>query len=118
MVILVISRTELKLRSPFAANSVAKGGSSALFTVSSSSPSVVNAISSTRAVAAGGECGFESRRVRRVEIEHLERAVAVTGIEPPAVRHHAVGPGMIVVHGAGVGVEHDALRKGPCRGSS
>ena len=49
IVILVISRTELKLRSPLAVNSVAKGGSSALFTVSSNSPSVVNAISSTRA---------------------------------------------------------------------
>ena len=43
--------------------------------------------------AAGADCLFDGGRVRRVEIDHLERAVAVAGIEPPAVRHDAVGPG-------------------------
>jgi len=42
--------TLLNCPSPFAMNSVANGGSSALFAASSNLPSVVNAISSTRVV--------------------------------------------------------------------
>ena len=93
MKIWVIILTLLKRRSPFAKNRFANGGSSALFAVSSNSPSVVNAISSTRVVAAGGDALFDGGRVRRVEIDHFERAVAVAGIKPPAVRHDAIGPG-------------------------
>ena len=49
-----------------------------------------------------------SKRGRPVEIEHLERAVAVTGIEPPAMGNDAVGAGLIVVHSSAGCVEHDA----------
>ncbi len=47
---------------------------------------------------AAGDRLFVSRRVGRVKIEHLERTVAVTGIEPPAVRSDAIGAGLIVVY--------------------
>src|SRR6185295_281170 len=59
----------------------------------------------------GRSAGVDGRlreRVGPVEIEHLERAVAVAGVEPPAVSHHAVGPGDVVVHSAsGVALDAD-----------
>jgi len=36
-----------------------------------------------------------------IQIDHMQRAVAVTGVEPPAMRRDAVGAGDIVVHAAG-----------------
>src|SRR4029077_15542139 len=40
--------------------------------------------------------------------EYLERAVAVSGVEPSAVSDHAVGPGDVVVHSAsGVALDAD-----------
>src|SRR5207247_7391319 len=51
-----------------------------------------------------------SKRVGPVEIEHFERAVAVAGVEPPAVRHDAVGSGDIVVDCA-ICIELDAYEK-------
>ena len=52
-----------------------------------------------------------------IQIDHMQRAVAVTGVEPPAMRRDAVGAGDIVVHAAG-GVELDAdeTADGPLEG--
>src|SRR6185312_6662178 len=58
--------------------------------------------------SATGVDGRLRERVGPVEIEHLERAVAVAGIKPPAVRRHAVGAGDVVVHrAAGVALDAD-----------
>ena len=55
---------------------------------------------------------LDGRRSRRIEIDHLERTVAIAGVEPPAVRYHAVWPGVIVVHSRTGFVELDAHEAG------
>ena len=46
---------------------------------------------------------------RRIEVDDLQGAVAVAGIEPPAMGCHTVRPRMVVVDGVrGIWIEHDA----------
>src|SRR5258708_21618197 len=60
--------------------------------------------------AAGADRLLDGARRRRVKVDHLERAVAVAGIEPSAVRDHTVWPGVIVVNGgAGFFLEEGPL---------
>src|ERR1700732_2673300 len=98
IVILVIFETWLVASSPFAVNSVANGGSSALLAANSSLPSVVKSISSTRVLTAGADRLHDGIGSGDVEVDDLEGTVAVTGIEPPAVRGNTVRAGLIVVH--------------------
>ena len=107
-VILVMMETLLVAASPFALKSVPKGGSSALLAASSSLPSVVKAISSTRVVPPVEMVCLIALAVRRIEINHLERAVTVAGIEPAAMGRNAVRPGEVVVDGARVELSYDA----------
>ena len=95
-----IMETWLVASSPFARKSVPKGGSSALLAASSSLPSDVKAISSTRVVPPVEMLCLIGLVVGGIEINHLERAVTIAGIEPAAMGRNAVRPGVVVVDGA------------------
>ena len=90
-----------------------EGGFSALLAASSSLPSVVKAISSTRVVPPVLMVCLIALGGWRIEINHLERAVAVAGIEPAAMRRNAIGSGDVVVHAVPVAIELTTPTKPP-----
>ena len=93
--------------SPFAENSVANGGSSALFAASSNSPSPVSAISSTRVVPPVLMIclmAFAVGALRSITLSVLLPSPAYSS----AVRYHAVRARMVVVDCGVSCVEHDA----------
>jgi hypothetical protein len=51
--------------------------------------------------ATGGDRRHNGVRSGLIEIDDLERAVAVTGIKPPAMGGNAIRSGFSVVHGRG-----------------
>ena len=82
-VILAVMRTALVALSPFAANIVANGGSSALFAAISTVPAVFKVHLVDPGRASGGDRLFDDW-IRGVpdglKIHHLEGAVAIAGI--------------------------------------